>query len=600
MTQFEEKFKSLCVSEKALAVYINGKFLAKRVKDLAGALRQYNSPPAPVVVVAEKKEKDNTAKILANEKKFVQTVLKTVQRVGRPYASYFALGEILAARAQEGKVVDLLGESTPTSDSAKEVSADCGSQYLLTWEQLAQECVSGVPPPQLQFIDTGADRVKEIVDEIVSVYNRPEEFSEPTAVVQSGLLKDVQFKTIESTMEKAHSMHQLRRVLACYSEAELTNFITRFCKSTLPLHNPKRDASMPVWWSVKHDILLLKLSLQYGCGNQKKIIADPLVASAPADFVMPPRIGSVEWVTVLTNKTIDKRVAAVLKSIPPFTHPALPAEPATDKIRQAPEPVTTKKAAGSVSMMNKFSAAGAGADPFKERVFGVKPIWASVKAGGAPTATTSAPKTSVAAESTLQPIDKPSSPIVVLEDSEIANNGSTPVSVCSESSAAGSAVAPSQCSTPVPMLLVEESSAVTPQTPSVPASATVSVTVAAGVACPATPLSTSSSYFITSPMSEAMNENSLFSLPAFAAAEAYVEPASDPNAAVPNAQSTPSLRESLKLPVEQAPLSTTAVSGVALSHSISSDSIDLMGSDEAFVVASETKNIATVTPGKMK
>ncbi len=163
------------------------------------------------------KEKDNSAKIAANEKRFIATVLKGVQRMGYPRdAVYTALRTYCQNRANnttagvataEGvaSVVDLCAspvktkptdessdvtmttsDSTTGEDTPTEVATD-GSQYLLTWTQLAAECVSGVAPAQLQFIETGPDRVREIVGAIVQTYHQVEKYSsEATNTVTEG------------------------------------------------------------------------------------------------------------------------------------------------------------------------------------------------------------------------------------------------------------------------------------------------------------------------------------------------------------------------------------------------------------------------------
>ncbi len=74
--------------------------------------------------------------------------------------------------------------------------------------------------------------------------------------------------------------------------------------------------TMPVWWTLDHDISLLKLCLTHGYGAWKPITVDPAISTAPDDFVMPPKVNGVEWLIQLTPRNAEKRVLALLRGMP--------------------------------------------------------------------------------------------------------------------------------------------------------------------------------------------------------------------------------------------------------------------------------------------
>jgi hypothetical protein len=82
--------------------------------------------------------------------------------------------------------------------------------------------------------------------------------------------------------------------------------------------------TMPVWWTLDHDIALLKLCLVHGYGAWKPIAIDPIVSSTPEDFVMPPKVNGVEWVIQLTPRNAEKRVLALLRGMPQIKSLPLP------------------------------------------------------------------------------------------------------------------------------------------------------------------------------------------------------------------------------------------------------------------------------------
>jgi hypothetical protein len=98
-------------------------------------------------------------------------------------------------------------------------------------------------------------------------------------------------KAVKAAFDKSDIIHHIRLILAQNSEYAIHELITENCKGTgpnVPLF--RRDATMPVWWTLTHDVNLLRLCLTYGYGSWKTLIVDSLVNTAPADFVIPPKV----------------------------------------------------------------------------------------------------------------------------------------------------------------------------------------------------------------------------------------------------------------------------------------------------------------------
>lgn len=288
------------------------KFLSSRVKALAKMLRCTDEELAALAkqeaatAAAAAKLQAAEAKAKAAEKqlrkKHVQQVFKTIGRIGYPRSVYETMANNLKATL-----------STPTDDDAlsKRLS------HLLTWETFLQECdVSAT-------MDITA--LQEVVHEAINVLNNPEAIGGVDGTCTTGTLEDVTYKVIDNAFEKVDTLHHIRVLLALHSEDDLKQLIKASCKIAGPdVPTFRRDTTMPVWWTLQHDLELLKMCLVVGLNQWKKLIAEPLMSTAPADFEMPPKTHGTEWVLALTAKNAEKRVQSLLRGLPAMRTLSLP------------------------------------------------------------------------------------------------------------------------------------------------------------------------------------------------------------------------------------------------------------------------------------
>lgn len=178
---------------------------------------------------------------------------------------------------------------------------------------LAKEC--GLTPLDDGSYDT--KRMRCIIQEFVAVAysvqdptTAGEEIkTEGSALNGSGLTP----KVIVSAMEKADVIHRVRMACALLDTKSMKQGIVATCKGAGPDVGPaRRDTSLPVWWTEEHDInLLLLVASQSMYGQWKKLSSNKLISDAPSGFVMPQKIQGFEWVTALTPKLVEKRIAAL-------------------------------------------------------------------------------------------------------------------------------------------------------------------------------------------------------------------------------------------------------------------------------------------------
>ena len=111
-------------------------------------------------------------------------------------------------------------------------------------------------------------------------------------VINSGVLKDLTHKFVVGCFSECEIIHQIQVMLFLHSDGELADLIRTNCKVAGPsVPSFRREMTMPVWWTVEQDILLLRAVLegQYGWAQWRKISLDSRLCSAPFDFVMPPK-----------------------------------------------------------------------------------------------------------------------------------------------------------------------------------------------------------------------------------------------------------------------------------------------------------------------
>jgi hypothetical protein len=203
-------------------------------------------------------------------------VVKAIEKVGRPRESYTLLAQMLgtaeaAAQADDVMVLD----STDFSPQDR-------LGLLLTFEALAKEC-------ELTS-DGDLSVLKELVAAVVSIGNA-DPVDPSKAEVTEGPMAGMNYKALVSCCEKSDTMHHLRLSLAVLSSVELRDVIEQNCKAAGPsVVLARRDNDLPVWWTVDHDVHLLRLVASQGLGQWKKLIAEKPISDAPSGFEMPDRI----------------------------------------------------------------------------------------------------------------------------------------------------------------------------------------------------------------------------------------------------------------------------------------------------------------------
>lgn len=264
--------------------FFAGKFLAKRVKEIASALRGSKGKAALKAAqnaeAAAAAESKAAAAAAAKSKKMRHAVFKAVEKLGRPRQCYAAM------IAQLKNEADALAEIDPEQEQADGVDLSVAERIkvFLTYEMLAEEC--GMPTDDVQSL-------RDLVEALAKIGNAdPEDPSKPEIV--EGPMAGMAYKALVACCEKNDVMHQVRMALGALSSMELRTVIGENCKGAGP-NTPmaRRDTELPVWWTADHDIHLLRLVLVNGLGQWKKLIAEKPISDAPAGFEMPARIQGI-------------------------------------------------------------------------------------------------------------------------------------------------------------------------------------------------------------------------------------------------------------------------------------------------------------------
>lgn len=312
------------------------KFLVNRLKALTKMLRCTDEElaslakqeAAAAAVLAKQQAAELKAKVAERQlrKKHVQQIFKTIGRIGYPRSGYTVILE------------NLSGSLGAESDAFQQRSS-----YLLSWETFLQECE----------VTATMDKpvVQEVVTAAISILNDPDQIGGIEEICTSGVLEEVSYKTIDSAFEKVDTIHHIRILLALHSEDELKQLIKTSCKIAGPdVPSFRRDSSMPVWWTLQHDLELLRLCLTLGLNQWKKLLAEPLMSTAPADFEMPPKAHGTEWVLALTAKNAEKRVQSLLRGLPAMRTLNLP-------VPTSPQRKSSQRSSSVASGINTLAAA---------------------------------------------------------------------------------------------------------------------------------------------------------------------------------------------------------------------------------------------------
>lgn len=230
---------------------------------------------------------------------YSSAILRTLGRWGRPHELYTSIHKL--------------------PDSGKRPDFDL---YLMSWEKFLNECG--------KYPGLDESRLRKFILEMTEFLCRSD--GKDDKVIESGLLFGLTPKSIKDSYCKSEIMYRIRTLLAIRDDCALNGTLKQRVMPTGASVPPyARDRSMPVWWTVDHDIKLLKLTCLHGLHNWKKILApetqvienngttDSLsILEAPSDFEIPLRENGQEWVLALTAKIAEKRLSHILKVVDVF------------------------------------------------------------------------------------------------------------------------------------------------------------------------------------------------------------------------------------------------------------------------------------------
>jgi hypothetical protein len=350
-----------------------GKFPVKRCKEIGLALRGGSEQAAAAAAKEAAKEAAAAARASAAKEKAVAKAAKALaalpkqifaamQRIGRPRTGYEELLNTLSVGSNDNDaVMEVDGNDVPMGI----LPGSSGRyKFVLTWEMLAKES-------NMTILEDGTydfDTLKKIVSSIVETAYTP---TDPTSANQEVIAEghplkgsSLTPKTLLNAMDKIDYIHQLRLSCACLDTEGIRTGIAATCKQAGPSVGPaRRDTTLPVWWTIEHDINLMRICFTSDCGygQWKKMSANKLVADPPAEFVMPAKLAGFEWVTALTPKICEKRLQAIasgltrhMASLPKEAVGYVPSGPGSPVRAKA----TTGKSKKSSSTINSSTNSG--------------------------------------------------------------------------------------------------------------------------------------------------------------------------------------------------------------------------------------------------
>ena len=305
------------------------KFPSRRAKDICLALRGGSEAAADKLAKEAAKLAAQAAKAKAATEKAAallakkeaalpKTVLNAMQRFGRPREGHEQLLEsLISTLPVQSTPAPGSTEKSDESESEIDMSKLSRDIHIVTYDMFSKEC--GLTALSDGSYDT--TRLRAIVAEIVEVaYNTQNPTTAGEEIMTEGSVlagSTLTPKAIVSAMEKADIIHRVRQACAVLDASSIKQGIAATCKGAGPSVGPaRRDTSLPVWWTDEHDInLLLLVSSQALYGQWKKLSSNKLISDAPTGFVMPSRMQGFEWVTALTPKIVEKRIAALAQGL---------------------------------------------------------------------------------------------------------------------------------------------------------------------------------------------------------------------------------------------------------------------------------------------
>lgn len=311
-------------TEVTLKTYLDdSKFLAKRVKLLAQTLRDFTRPKveesnraAERAEAAAERERLAAERIAERERKaaekaaekalvqaskdaelkqrrFAQAILRTIARVGRPRSMYAPLREEVHKKLQE--TIASGGEhydATTVLITWEQFTADVGldptveenvervQTAVTTLLQIGEDIISAAPtastttPTATSTEPTAStnnadespkkDDIKDDEKENNDAEGKP--IVKDTKMVTTGLFAKVTHRMIESCLDKAHLLHQIRVAVVQHgidNFFQLRSTVRRSLKGAGPnTQKQKRDTTLPAWWTPYHDTALLQAVLE--------------------------------------------------------------------------------------------------------------------------------------------------------------------------------------------------------------------------------------------------------------------------------------------------------------------------------------------------
>ena len=249
-----------------------------------------------------------------SSKKLSLNVLKTLSKFGCP------------------RIVDeFIGSDTNVSDHNYRI------EYIFGWDRFTQEC--GVKLVSCQWVD----RIKARISTLSKHAVRGGDKLKNNVVVSLPYFDEVPMKTLVDCFQFIEVMDRVRLALVLLGNDQLKELLLnarvplagvaqfsgdRANPSSNLSNNKDRDLSMPIWWTLEHDINLMKAVVQYGYNSWKVLSSTQLTSSTalvnicyvelstvPTDFELPARESSAdEYILHLTPKCCEKRFQLLSKN----------------------------------------------------------------------------------------------------------------------------------------------------------------------------------------------------------------------------------------------------------------------------------------------
>mmetsp|Transcript_14278 Transcript_14278/g.21378 ORF Transcript_14278/g.21378 Transcript_14278/m.21378 type:complete len:2203 (+) Transcript_14278:135-6743(+) len=203
---------------------------------------------------------------------FYSNLVKSLGRYGTPWSG---IDDIIRKIEVEGCIADwgipglVTCNRSVEDEAAKNLHQRNGGalrkEYLPSWKGLADTL-------QCKIV-----RMSMLKEQAVQVFEKSSQQTSTT-------------KQLATLASKTKTVNALRLFLCCHSDDRAEELLQENFKD---LYDPLNFGMLPLWWSPKHDIRLLKLVCLHGMGNYKAMLTEQTpdldISTVPRDFVVPPR-----------------------------------------------------------------------------------------------------------------------------------------------------------------------------------------------------------------------------------------------------------------------------------------------------------------------